>query len=226
MLAAPITVHLKYERLGFFCYYCGIIGHAEDSCEKLYDVQEDDGVRNWGPDIRVEMNRRGRDGGNRQWTEEGSVSGNTVVQGGEMQLNAVLNVAGQNVTAENNGAIITEKQKRKDMMADLIRQQVQQKSLRKERIFNYDAMIAAKPMEEGRSTLNMTEEDDVVETDKKRLRDGTSKELGKAAVFVKQTQNSNQMQVDGNSGPEGTNMSTNTNLFLAAGPGNQACRDQ
>ena len=108
--AASITVHLKYERLGIFCYYCGIIGHAEDSCEKLYDVQEDNGVRNWGHDIRVEINRRGRDGGNRQWVEEGSVSGNTAVQGGEMQLNAALNAADQNVTAENNEAVIIEKQ--------------------------------------------------------------------------------------------------------------------
>jgi len=125
-----------------------------------------------------------------------------------MQLNAALNATGQNVTAENNGAVIIEKQKRKDMMADLIRQQVQQKSLKKERIFNYDAMIAAKSLEEGRSTLNTAEEDDLVETDIKRLRDGTNKESRNVAAFVKQTKNSNQMQVDGNSGPEGTNMST------------------
>jgi len=119
------------------------------------------------------------------------------------------------------------KNKQKDMMADLIRQQVQQKSLRKERIFNYDAMIAEKSLEEGRSTLNTTEEDDLVETDKNRLRDGTNKESGNVAAFVKQNKNSNQMQVDGNSGPDGTNMSTiKNNHFLSAGPGNQACRDQ
>jgi hypothetical protein len=39
-------VNIKYECIGIYCYYCGLLGHTEDSCEKLYDVQEDDGVRN------------------------------------------------------------------------------------------------------------------------------------------------------------------------------------
>jgi hypothetical protein len=44
--AMAVIVNIKYERIGIYCYYCGLLGHTEDSCEKLYDVQEDDGVRN------------------------------------------------------------------------------------------------------------------------------------------------------------------------------------
>lgn len=34
---------LKYERLGVFCYICGITGHAEQSCESLINMTEDTG---------------------------------------------------------------------------------------------------------------------------------------------------------------------------------------
>jgi len=97
---SPVTINIKYECLGIFCYYCGILGHTEDSCEKLYVVQEEDGMRNWGPDIRIELNQRGRD--------EGSSSGNNPVKGGDVLLNAALNDGNQSVTIENNGAVFVE----------------------------------------------------------------------------------------------------------------------
>ncbi|CAI9777924.1 unnamed protein product [Fraxinus pennsylvanica] len=34
-----IWVTFKYEKLPTFCFICGIIGHADSSCEKLYDAQ-------------------------------------------------------------------------------------------------------------------------------------------------------------------------------------------
>lgn len=39
------VVHFKYERLGIFCFACGLIGHTEQYCEKLLLVERDDGVR-------------------------------------------------------------------------------------------------------------------------------------------------------------------------------------
>jgi hypothetical protein len=50
-------IRFKYERLGNYCYFCGLLGHIEDFCEKLYDLQEDDGTRLWGPDLRVDKQR-------------------------------------------------------------------------------------------------------------------------------------------------------------------------
>uniref|UniRef100_A0A199UAY2 CCHC-type domain-containing protein n=1 Tax=Manihot esculenta TaxID=3983 RepID=A0A199UAY2_MANES len=31
-------VHFKYEKLNIFCYFCGILGHTDRSCSKLFDV--------------------------------------------------------------------------------------------------------------------------------------------------------------------------------------------
>jgi len=55
-------VQLKYERHDTFCYYCGLLGHVDDSCDLLYEIDEDDGRRQWGPELRVELYRRGQEG--------------------------------------------------------------------------------------------------------------------------------------------------------------------
>lgn len=39
-------VLLKYGRLEIFCYTCGLLEHMESSCDKLFDLAHDDGVRN------------------------------------------------------------------------------------------------------------------------------------------------------------------------------------
>jgi len=50
-------IRFKYERLGNYCYFCGMLGHIEDFCEKLYDLQEDDGTRLWGPELHADKQR-------------------------------------------------------------------------------------------------------------------------------------------------------------------------
>lgn len=67
-------MHFKYERLGVFCFMCGIIGHTEQFCEKLLDLNHVDGVRVWGLEIRVENRRMGGGGDSRWLREEGEIS--------------------------------------------------------------------------------------------------------------------------------------------------------
>jgi 14-3-3 protein epsilon len=41
------TVRFKYEKLGIFCFVCGIMGHAENRCETRFAMEVDDGRREW-----------------------------------------------------------------------------------------------------------------------------------------------------------------------------------
>jgi hypothetical protein len=53
------TVKFKYEKLGIFCFVCGIMGHAENKCEIRFSMEHDDGVRNWSAEIRADHRRQG-----------------------------------------------------------------------------------------------------------------------------------------------------------------------
>ncbi|CAJ2661731.1 unnamed protein product [Trifolium pratense] len=53
------TVNFKYEKLGVFCFVCGIMGHAENKCEVRYSMEQDDDRREWSADLRAEPKRQG-----------------------------------------------------------------------------------------------------------------------------------------------------------------------
>ncbi|CAJ2645568.1 unnamed protein product [Trifolium pratense] len=53
------TVNFKYEKLGVFCFVCGIMGHAENKCGVRFAMEHDDGTRGWSSDIRAEPKRQG-----------------------------------------------------------------------------------------------------------------------------------------------------------------------
>lgn len=46
-------VDLKYERLGTFCYYCGIMGHSEKFCAKKIADKVSDNSLPYGPWLRA-----------------------------------------------------------------------------------------------------------------------------------------------------------------------------
>jgi hypothetical protein len=52
-------VQFKYEKLGIFCFVCGIMGHAENKCEIRFAMEHDDGVREWSNELRAEPRRSG-----------------------------------------------------------------------------------------------------------------------------------------------------------------------
>lgn len=46
------VVSCKYERLGDFCFYCGMLTHTERFCQKKLEVKEPTNVRDWGSWLR------------------------------------------------------------------------------------------------------------------------------------------------------------------------------
>jgi hypothetical protein len=53
------TVKFKYEKLGTFCFVCGVMGHAENKCEIRFAMDHDDGNREWTAEIRADSRRQG-----------------------------------------------------------------------------------------------------------------------------------------------------------------------
>jgi hypothetical protein len=53
------TVKFRYEKLGVFCFVCGIMGHAENKCVVRFEMEDDNGVREWSPEIRADTRRQG-----------------------------------------------------------------------------------------------------------------------------------------------------------------------
>jgi hypothetical protein len=53
------VVKFKYEKLGLFCFVCGVLGHADNKCEVKYAMVRDNGRRSWSNEIRAEVRRSG-----------------------------------------------------------------------------------------------------------------------------------------------------------------------
>jgi 14-3-3 protein epsilon len=65
------TVKFRYEKLGTFCFVCGVMGHAENKCEIRFSMEQDDGTRGWSSEIRADSKRQGGRFVSRWLKEEG-----------------------------------------------------------------------------------------------------------------------------------------------------------
>lgn len=53
------VVQCKYERLGKFCFVCGMLTHTNRLCRKFLDSRGDDSMKDWGNWLCA-PSRRGR----------------------------------------------------------------------------------------------------------------------------------------------------------------------
>jgi 14-3-3 protein epsilon len=112
------TVNFKYEKLGVFCFVCGIMGHAENKCEVRFAMENDDGRRDWSGELRADQRRGGgrqtsrwlreeRDGGNGMSGGERMHQGRSTVELPTMGPTPVDKAATASPSSHNYKAIIT-----------------------------------------------------------------------------------------------------------------------
>lgn len=113
-------VHFKYERLGIFCFMCGVIGHTEHFCEKYLALEHDDGVRGWGADLRAYTRRLAGGGGGRKWLrKEGGDLGEAITSDpGNLDANPGENQGGQSTNLKSSGVMVPVNKRGKEILED------------------------------------------------------------------------------------------------------------
>lgn len=66
---SEFTVTCKYERLGDFCFVCGVVTHTERFCRTLFNNRDEGGNREWGSWLRAPVRRNNGQNGSK-WLRE------------------------------------------------------------------------------------------------------------------------------------------------------------
>lgn len=64
-----VVVNCKYEKLGDFCFICGMLSHTEHFCKKKLDAGSELVSKEWGHWLRAPP-RRVVNGGKSRWLRE------------------------------------------------------------------------------------------------------------------------------------------------------------
>jgi hypothetical protein len=227
-----ITVQLKYERLGIFCYYCGLLGHTEDGCNKLFSIDEDNGERQWGPTLRAEQRRRNHEGGGRWLRWEGqSSTWQTPNQERERSINGAFIGRNQNNEGHLGEGDVMEVKKRQDVIANLMKNPHLIKVAAKASISKKEPTLMLQTTKNSIEGAKKDDDDLVVESEKKRMRDGSNKEGTSVTKSIPSA--THDMQIDVGEEvivsdvPHDEQVDKNKNFhFLLAGPGSQACQEK
>lgn len=74
-------VNFKYEHVPTFCFICGLLGHAEKFCSKIFEMPMQEIVKPYGPLMKAMPRRQSYLTGSK-WLRTGSSSQYTVGEGG------------------------------------------------------------------------------------------------------------------------------------------------
>ncbi|KAH9705864.1 CCHC-type domain-containing protein [Citrus sinensis] len=91
-----ICIDFKYERLNIFCFICGLLGHTEKQCPKLYDCPSNEIVKVYGHWLKA-PSRRGQMNSGEKWLrsmmpeENNNGKGNIDKFAGAMVVDLVIN---------------------------------------------------------------------------------------------------------------------------------------
>lgn len=80
-----IYIKFAYEHLPTFCFFCGIIGHSENFCEKFYDHPVEKSQLPFGPEMRATNKKFASMDASKYIRQPGSSSGNR----GAVQMNTI-----------------------------------------------------------------------------------------------------------------------------------------
>lgn len=91
-----IWIDFKYERLNIFCFICGLLGHTEKQCSKLYDCPSSEIVKVYGHWLKAPSRRSLMNSGEK-WLrstmpeENNNGKGNSEKFAGAMAVDLVIN---------------------------------------------------------------------------------------------------------------------------------------